>query len=230
MQALEIHVLRPEDRAAALRGREHDAVRHRDAVIDRKPRRREGRGPIKVDHLPLLHDGYGPERLVIAALLRDALKYLEKNIPDLQKMAVAYLLVGRNADGAGGGSADELRDQIVDVALDRAFLADVLPTDAAQFTRRIEEGRGRLTLIASEIARSASAILLEHTAALRKLKDARAPKEVIDDVSAQLARLVTFAMRGFKETASNGRDMRRLIALQVSLLLAALGVDDAGSA
>jgi AcrR family transcriptional regulator len=47
---------------------------------------------------------------------------------------------------------------------------------------------------------------------------------------AHLARLLTYAMRGFKETASNGRDMRRLIALQVSLLITALKADDSGAA
>ncbi|HWH84695.1 MAG TPA: DUF3418 domain-containing protein, partial [Burkholderiaceae bacterium] len=122
-------------------------------------------------------------RRLIALQIKDALKYLEKNIPDLQKMSVAYLLVGN-------GSADELRAQIVDVALDRAFLADALPTDAASFARVLESGRGRLTLIAGEVARSAGAVLTEYTAALRKLKDARAPKEVADDIAAQLARLV----------------------------------------
>jgi ATP-dependent helicase HrpA len=47
-----------------------------------------------------------------------------------------------------------------------------------------------LTLIANEVARSAGAILLEHTAAQRKLKEARAPKDAADDIAAQLARLV----------------------------------------
>jgi len=121
-------------------------------------------------------------RRLIALQIRDALKYLEKNIPDLQRMAVAYMPLG---------SADELRDQIIELALDRAFLADPLPTDAAAFARRIDEGRGRLTLIASEVARSAGAILIDYAAALRKLKDARAPKEVSDDITAQLARLMT---------------------------------------
>jgi len=129
-------------------------------------------------------------RRLVALQLRDALKYLEKNIPDLRTMAVAYMQVGRTPDGAGGGSADELRDQIIDVALDRAFLLDPLPTDAASFTRRVDEGRGRLTLIASEIARMAAVILIEHNAALRKIKDARAPKDTNDDVNAQLARLM----------------------------------------
>ena len=129
-------------------------------------------------------------RRLVALQLRDALKYLEKNIPDLRTMAVAYMQVGRTPESAGGGSADELRDQIIDVALARAFLLDPLPTDAAMFTRRVDEGRGRLTLIASEIARLAAVVLIEHSAAVRKLKDARAPKEVNDDVNAQLARLM----------------------------------------
>jgi ATP-dependent helicase HrpA len=97
-------------------------------------------------------------------------------------MAVAYMPLG---------SADELREQIIEVALDRAFLAEPLPTDAASFARRIDEGRGRLTLIAAEVARSAATILAEYAAALRKLKDARAPKEVNDDLAAQLARLIS---------------------------------------
>jgi len=120
-------------------------------------------------------------RRLVALQIRDALKYLERNIPDLQQMAAAYMPLG---------TSEELRTQIIDVALDRAFLADPLPADAAAFTRRIDDGRGRLTLVANEIARSASAILVEYAAAVRKLKDARAPKEVADDVAAQLARLM----------------------------------------
>ena len=122
-------------------------------------------------------------RRLTALQIRDALKYLEKNIPDLQKMSVSYLLIGQ-------GSADELRDQIIAVALDRAFLADALPTDASAFARCVESGRGRLTLIASEVARATAAVLTEHTAAVRKLKDSRAGKEVGEDIGVQLARLV----------------------------------------
>jgi ATP-dependent helicase HrpA len=120
-------------------------------------------------------------RRLVALQLRDALKYLEKNIPDLQQMAVAYMPLG---------TADELRTQIVDAALERAFLAEPLPTDAAAFERRIAEGRGRLNLIASEIARAVAVVLIEFAAAQRKLRDARATKEVADDIAAQLQRLV----------------------------------------
>ena len=121
-------------------------------------------------------------RRLVALQIRDALKYLEKNIPDLQKMAVLFMPLGM---------ADELRQQIVDLAMDRAFLADPLPLDAASFRCRIDKGRGRLTLIANEIARSALAVLTEYAAAARKLKDARPSKEVADDIHAQLARLVS---------------------------------------
>ena len=85
---------------------------------------------------------------------------------------------------------EELREQIVELALDRAFLAEPLPTDAASFAKRIEEGRGRLTLIANEIARAAGTVLAEWSAAQRKLKDSKPAKETADDVAAQLARLV----------------------------------------
>ncbi|HVR54566.1 MAG TPA: DUF3418 domain-containing protein, partial [Pseudorhodoferax sp.] len=120
-------------------------------------------------------------RRLFALQIRDALKYLEKNIPDLQKMAVAYMPLG---------TQEMLRTQIIDVALDRAFLQDPLPSDAQAFKRRIDEGRGRLTLIAGEVARLAGSILVEYAAALRKLKDARPNADVAADVQQQLQRLV----------------------------------------
>ncbi|TPG27309.1 ATP-dependent RNA helicase HrpA [Variovorax ginsengisoli] len=120
-------------------------------------------------------------RRLFALQIKDALKYLEKNIPDLQKMAVAFMPLG---------TADELRGQIVDVALDRAFLQDPLPTDAFAFKKRIEEGRGRLTLIANEVARLAGLILVDYAAAVRKIKDTKIQPDATADASQQLQRLV----------------------------------------
>ena len=120
-------------------------------------------------------------RRLVALQLRDAVKYLEKNLPDLQKTAVLYMALG---------SSEELRDQIVEVALDRAFLVDPIPADAVAFARRLDEGRGRLTLIAGEVARVAAGVLADLVAAQKKLKDARPPKDVADDIAAQLERLV----------------------------------------
>ena len=129
-------------------------------------------------------------RRLFALQIKDALKYLEKNIPDLQKMAVAYMQVGKAENGTGGGTLEELRDQIIAVALDRAFLRDPLPTDEFAFKRRVEEGRGRLTLIATEVARMAGTILLEHATASRKVKDTKNAPDAVADCAQQLQRLV----------------------------------------
>jgi ATP-dependent helicase HrpA len=120
-------------------------------------------------------------RRLFALQIKDALRYLEKNIPELQKMAVAYMPLG---------TQEELREQILDVALDRAFLLDPLPTDELAFKRRVEEGRGRLTLIANEVARLSAVILLEYAAAMRKIKDTRQAPEATADCTQQLQRLV----------------------------------------
>jgi ATP-dependent helicase HrpA len=120
-------------------------------------------------------------RRLFALQLKDALKYLEKNIPDLQKMAVLYMPLG---------TLEELRAQIVDVALERAFLLEPLPTDEPAFKRRVEEGRGRLTLIANEVARLAGVILAEYGSALRKIKDSKGWPDTTADASQQLQRLI----------------------------------------
>ncbi|HEX5806065.1 MAG TPA: ATP-dependent RNA helicase HrpA, partial [Macromonas sp.] len=119
-------------------------------------------------------------RRLFALQVRDALKYLEKNLPDLQKMAVAYMPLG---------TLEELRSQIIDVALDRAFLLDPLPADEAAFKQRLEEGRGRLTLIANEVARLTGQVLTEYAAAARKVKDSKAATEAVADIQQQLQRL-----------------------------------------
>jgi ATP-dependent helicase HrpA len=129
-------------------------------------------------------------RRLFALQIKDALKYLEKNIPDLQKMAVSFMNVGKADNGSGGGTVEELREQIIAVALDRAFLLDPLPTDEFAFKRRIEEGRGRLTLIANEVARMAGVILLEYATAARKIKDTKNAPDATTDCTQQLNRLV----------------------------------------
>jgi len=120
-------------------------------------------------------------RRLLALQLREPLKFLEKNIPDLQRMAVAYMPLG---------TEQELREQIIQVALDRAFLVDALPTNAPSFVKLVEQGRPRLNLVTQEVARLAGQVLAEHTAALRKVRDARLPKEAHEDIQAQMQRLL----------------------------------------
>jgi ATP-dependent helicase HrpA len=120
-------------------------------------------------------------RRLFALQIRDALKYLEKNIPDLQKMAVAFMPLG---------TLEELRSQIIEVALDRAFLLEPLPTCEADFRRRVEEGRARLTLIANEVARLAGVVLAEYASASRKIRDTKGAPDAVADCTQQLARLM----------------------------------------
>lgn len=118
---------------------------------------------------------------LFALQIKDALKYLEKNIPDLQSMSVQYMALG---------TADELRDQIIGVALARAFLTDPLPANDDDFKRRTDEGRQRLTLIANEVARLCSQILVEYTTAVRKIKDTKNLADATADAAQQLQRLI----------------------------------------
>ncbi|MBT3067911.1 ATP-dependent RNA helicase HrpA [Rhodoferax sp. U11-2br] len=130
-------------------------------------------------------------RRLFALQIKDALKYLEKNVPDLQKMAVTYMQVGKNPDGSGtGGTLEELREQIIQVALDRAFLLDPLPTDEFAFKKRVDEGRGRLTLICTEVARLSASILAEYAVAARKIKDSKNAPEASTDAAQQLSKLM----------------------------------------
>ena len=120
-------------------------------------------------------------RRLFALQIKDALKYLEKNIPDLQKMSMLYVPLG---------TSDELKSQIIEVALDKAFLLDPLPQDAKDFKRRMDEGRGRLTLIANEVARISHTILIEYAVAARKIKDTKSAPDAVADATQQLQRLM----------------------------------------
>ena len=132
----------------------------------------------------------GGLRRLFALQIRDALKYLEKNIPGLQTMAMAYLQVGKRVDGTGGGSSEELLSQLIDLSLDRAFLLDPLPDSEAAFQQRLQEGRGRLNLIAQEVARLCGTVLTEFAQVQRKIKDTKGQPEVVEELQQQLQRLV----------------------------------------
>ena len=69
----------------------------------------------------------------VRAAVAEPIKYLEKNLPGLREMAMQFMALG---------TQEELRDQIIDTALDRACLQDPLPDDDASFHTRRDEGEG----------------------------------------------------------------------------------------
>ncbi len=120
-------------------------------------------------------------RRLFALQLREPIRYLEKNLPGLREMAMQFM---------PRGTQEELRDQLIDVALDRACLQDPLPTDDASFHARRDEGRGRLTLLAQEIARLVGQILGDYAAVLKKLPQAKPFAAAYADMQNQLDALV----------------------------------------
>jgi ATP-dependent helicase HrpA len=121
-------------------------------------------------------------RRLFMLLLRELVRYLEKNIPGLREMALRFAAIF---------VAGELKDQLIAAAFDRACLADPLPRTAIEFAARRDEARARIVLIAQELARPVAAILAEHQALAKKLQAARAFPEAVRDIEAQVARLLT---------------------------------------
>jgi ATP-dependent helicase HrpA len=84
-----------------------------------------------------------------------------------------------------------LKDDLVTAALDRAFLADAVPTLAAEFARALDAGRSRFVLIAQEVARTAAGILAAQADLKKKLAPAaKSYPQAAQDIEQQLARLL----------------------------------------
>jgi len=120
-------------------------------------------------------------RRLFALQLKEPIKYLEKNLPGLREMAMQFM---------PRGTQEELRDQLVDTALDRACLQDPLPADDLTFHTRRDEGRSRLTLLAQEIARLVGQILSEYATVNKKLVQAKPFAAAYADMQNQLDALV----------------------------------------
>lgn len=120
-------------------------------------------------------------RRLFALQLREQVKFIEKNIPGLQQMAMQYMTLG---------TQELLRDQIVMLALERACLQAPLPRNEAEFNARKDEGRTRLSLLAQEIARLVGVILAEYASLPRKLLQAKPFPAAYADMESQLGRLM----------------------------------------
>jgi ATP-dependent helicase HrpA len=84
-----------------------------------------------------------------------------------------------------------LKDDIVVAALERSFLAESLPMQQADFTRRVQEGRSRFNLIAQEMVRAASGIVAEQSALGKKLKSMESQfPQAVREIREQMASLL----------------------------------------
>ncbi|MGE5339467.1 MAG: ATP-dependent RNA helicase HrpA [Gemmatimonadota bacterium] len=124
--------------------------------------------------------------------LREQVKFLEKGLNSLQTTQMQARTVPALAAALPG--FEELRDQVVTAAIDRVCLVEPWPKDRASFAARKTEARGKLSLIAQEVARLVTTIVQEAAALPKKLHGLKAFPAAVADVEQQLARLFP---RGF---------------------------------
>ncbi|HZE09992.1 MAG TPA: ATP-dependent RNA helicase HrpA [Burkholderiales bacterium] len=114
--------------------------------------------------------------------LKEQARHIEKNLPGPQAMALQF---------AAFGEVSELKEQLLAAAFDRTCMQEPWPRSRAEFERRRDEARSRVTLLAQEIARLAGTILAEHAALLKKLQQtSKAFPEACRDVQESAARLM----------------------------------------
>ena len=113
---------------------------------------------------------------------KETLKALQKQLPGIRELGLLFINVG---------SVDNLIEQILNLAVERAFLMDPLPTSASLFESRLQEGKPRLALIAQEISRHALNALQAYADLQKKLPQARAASAAAHvDIQTQIQGLV----------------------------------------
>jgi ATP-dependent helicase HrpA len=113
---------------------------------------------------------------------KDTLKSLQKQLPGIRELGLLFINVG---------SVDNLVEQILNLALERAFMNDTLPVNAEQFAERLQAGKPRLALIAQEIARHTLAALQSYADLQKKLAQAKAASlSAHADIQTQLQGLI----------------------------------------
>jgi ATP-dependent helicase HrpA len=118
-------------------------------------------------------------RRLFSLQMKDQIKFIEKSIPNLQQMGMQFMSMG---------TQEELREQIINKALDIACLQDPLPIDAATFAKRKDEGKSRLVLLVNEIARLLSQVLTEFHGLPKRLQGLS--QQAAQDMQQQLQGLV----------------------------------------
>jgi ATP-dependent RNA helicase HrpA len=118
----------------------------------------------------------GLTRLFMLAL-KEQVKYLEKNLPDAQKLGMRFLPFG---------SPHDLQRQILAVTFERCCLMEPLPANETEFAVRSKEAKARLNLVAQEISRLVGTVLAEFHALQKTLPAYKVHAQAIQDIRNQL--------------------------------------------
>lgn len=120
-------------------------------------------------------------RRLFALALKDQVKAIER-LPGLRDVALQYRDYGNEA---------ELKTRLVEASLARCCLGDPLPEDEQAFTRRCQEARPRLTLVAQEFMRLATQLLTDAGTLQKRLAALnKAFPDAVADMRAQIAALM----------------------------------------
>jgi ATP-dependent helicase HrpA len=123
-------------------------------------------------------------RRLIGWRLGSVFKSLARDLPQFQRMTLHYL---------GLGTQEQLREDVLNAILDRAFLTDEsLPRDQAAFEALLERGRTRLSAARADIGQTAAEILAAYHEVRRMLSGELSPVwvEALTDIRDQLAHLI----------------------------------------
>ena len=113
---------------------------------------------------------------------KDTLKSLQRQLPGIRELGLLFINIG---------SVDALVEQILNVAIERAFMSESLPTNAQQFQERLQAGKPRLALIAQEIAKHALNALQANLDVQKKIAQAKASSaSAYADIQNQLQGLI----------------------------------------
>jgi ATP-dependent helicase HrpA len=89
------------------------------------------------------------------------------------------------------GSTEVLLEEIVMMAIERAFMQDGLASTKAEFEESLQKGKPRFVLIAGEIAKHVLLTLQEHAEVSKKIATAKAlSNSAFEDIRQQLQGLV----------------------------------------
>jgi len=122
-------------------------------------------------------------RALIASEAKDKVKYLQKNLPKIDKICLYYAPIGR---------CDEIKRQLVAKVIDMAFLEGDLPRTQAEFDGCLQQGRSRLVDMANELGELVFRIMEQYNQIAKSLKGNIPPTwlQAMADIKQQLAALM----------------------------------------
>lgn len=119
--------------------------------------------------------------------LREQVRFIEKSLRSLQSVMMQASSVP--TIGRCFSNFDDLKNQVIDGALERTALADPLPDNQKAFGERLADTKGRLTLIAQDLARVLTEVVATASRIAKAMNALKTQKALLEDIDSQLRRL-----------------------------------------